>query len=165
MTMTPLDIFALTGIASGGIPIRIDVPLRLSEAGLLGALGWYPERRGAGDGVPQGTLLGHLAQERARIDAVGGVMTRRETRQYARTFLLLVCHELFESRGGNVVHFWWLPFLRHFDQIHNYDWGGFILAVLYDSMDQVSRHLAINLKGFAMLWEVRESELLYSHSF
>ena len=50
--MTPLDVFALTGIASGGISIRIDVPLRLSEAGLGGALGWYPERRGAGDGVP-----------------------------------------------------------------------------------------------------------------
>ena len=157
MTMTPLDVFALTGIASGGIPIRIDVPLRLSEAGVVGALGWYPERRGAGEGIPQGTLLLRLASERARVEAAGGVMTRQATRQYARIILLLACHELFESRGGNVVHLWWLPFLRHFDQIQNYDWGGFILAVLYDSMDQVSRHVAINLKGFAMLWEVRKS--------
>ena len=53
MTMTPLDLFALTGLASGGIPIRIDVPLRHSEAGIIGALGWYPERRGAGDGIPR----------------------------------------------------------------------------------------------------------------
>ena len=92
MMMTPLDLYALTGIASGGIPIEIDMPLWLSEAGIIGALGWFSERRGPGDSVPQGTLLAHLASERARVAAAGGVMTGHEARQYARVLLLLTCH-------------------------------------------------------------------------
>ena len=115
MTMTALDLYALTGIASGGIPIEIDVPLRLSEAGIIGALGWFPERRGPGDSIPQGTFLARLASKRARVAAVCGRMTRQEVRQYSRVLLLLTCHELFESRGRNMSHLWWLPYFRRFD--------------------------------------------------
>ena len=92
MTMTPLDLYALTGIASGGIPIEIDVPLRLSEARIIGALGWFPKRCGFGDSIPQGTLLARLASERARVPTAGGRMMRHEARQYSHFLLLLTCH-------------------------------------------------------------------------
>lgn len=71
-----------------------------------------------------------------------------------RVLLLLTCHDLFEERGGDTAHLWWLPFLRDFSSLFDYDWGSFILAVMYDLMDQVSRHMALNHKGFALLWEV-----------
>lgn len=54
------DLFALTGIASGDVPIVVDIPLRLSEVGIISSLGWFPEMRGPGDSIPQGTLLVHL---------------------------------------------------------------------------------------------------------
>ena len=113
-----------------------------------------PREAWAGDNIPQGVLLARLASERARVDAADGVMTKQETRQYARVLLLLTCYKLFESRGGNTAHLWWLPYLRRFDRMYNFDWGGFILAVMYDAMDHISRHMTLNLKGFSLLWEV-----------
>lgn len=40
----PLDLFALTTMAFGGVPIVISLPLKLSEVGIMSSLGWYPER-------------------------------------------------------------------------------------------------------------------------
>ena len=120
--MTLLDLFALIGIASGGITIDIDVPLCLSEVEIVGDRGWFPERCKAGDNIPQGVLLARLASERDKV-ATGGVLTREETRQYAQVLLLLTFHELFESRGGNTAHLWWLPYLRYFDRMYDFDWG------------------------------------------
>ena len=151
MTMTPLDVYAFTGIASEGSTFRIDVPLQLSEVGIVGALGWLPVKQGPGDTIPQSTLLTRLASERERVAFVGGQMTRQEAHLYARIFLLLRCQEMFESHGEDTTHRWWLPYFSYFDQIYDYDWGGFILAVLYDSMDQISRHMAVNVKGFSIL--------------
>lgn len=155
MAMTLLDMFSLTGIPLGGVSIQIGVPLRLNPEGQFGALGWILERRGSGDTIPWAILMTSLATERVKVIEVGGHMTRQVARQYARVFLLLVFHDLFEAQGGDTTHLWWLLYIRDFSALYNFDWGSFILVVLYDVMDQVSRYMALNVKGFSLLWEVR----------
>ena len=102
--MTPLDLFTLRGIPSGGISILIDVPLRLSHVGVRASFGWTPERRNPGVNIPRGTLISRLAFERICVAAVGGHMTRQAARQYARILLLLTCHDVFEAPGGDTTH-------------------------------------------------------------
>ena len=41
MTMTPLDLYALTGIPAGGQPIKVSPMVRISEEGVEAALGWH----------------------------------------------------------------------------------------------------------------------------
>ena len=68
MTMTPLDLFALTGIPAGGCPIEVSPMVWISEEGVDATLGWHL----GGIGVPHCALIEHLWMESYRT-TIGGV--------------------------------------------------------------------------------------------
>ena len=136
--MTPLDLFALTGIPAGGRPIEVSPMIRISEAGIEAALGWCP----GSTGVPHGALIERL-RTKSHHTAYGGVqLSRQAVRQFARAMIMMLIQECFVARGGD------------FSVIHTWDWSGLILSVLYESMDSFLRHVSSCHRGLSMLWEV-----------
>ena len=72
MTMTPLDLFALTGIPTGGQPIEVFSAIRISEEGAKATLGWRP----GSVGIPHFFLIERRRMERHRT-ATGRVQLPR----------------------------------------------------------------------------------------
>lgn len=153
MTLTPLDLYALTGLPFGARSIEVNSALRLTVMGVQESLGWTAITD-VGGILSRGSLVAHLTSENQRIFLLNGHMTRREIRQFSRCLLLLMCHDCFQARGSEVVQHWWLPFLRYFNELDQWDWGGFVLATLYDSMDAISRRMTIGHRGLSLIWEV-----------
>jgi len=151
MTMTPLDVFVLTGIPAGGRPIEVSPMIRITEAGVEAALGWCP----GGVGIPHGTLIERLRTGSHHTVHGGVQLSRQAVRQFARAMILLLIQECFVARGGDEVGLFWLVLLQDFSAIHTWDWSGLILSVLYESMDSFSRLVSTCHRGLSMLWEVR----------
>ena len=150
MTMTPLDLFALTVIPAGGRPIEMSPMIRITEAGIEVALGWFP----GSTSVPHGALIKRLRRESLRTASGGVQLTHRAVRQFARTMILMLIQECFVARGGDEVGLLWLVLLQDFSIIHTWDWSGLILSVLYESMDSFLRLMSPCHRGLCMLWEV-----------
>ena len=150
--MTPEDIFALTGLPFGGEILVPNARRRITPAGLRAALGWLPSRI-ISDGIPHSIMVHHIEDECERVRG-GHEMTRQEVRQLSRCYLLLIFHDFFCARGGDNMRVWWLSYLRFFDRLYTHAWGGYVLAVLYESMDLICRHMELNHRGFTTLWEV-----------
>ena len=76
MTLTPLDLFALSGIPTGGQPIKVSPTVRISEEGIEATLRWHFRSVG----VPHAFLIERLHVESHRI-VIGRVqLTHREIR-------------------------------------------------------------------------------------
>jgi len=58
------------------------------------------------------------------------------------------------ASSGDVVHLWFLPYLRLFSNIPFYDWGSLTLATLYSSLDAFSRCCRQTFTGATYLLEV-----------
>lgn len=56
--------------------------------------------------------------------------------------------------GSNDAGLHWLVLLHNFSHIHTWDWGGLVLAVLYELMDSFSCRTSPTHQGMCMLWEV-----------
>ena len=152
MTMTLEDIFALTGLPFSGEILAPNARRRITLAGFRAALGWLPERI-ISDGIPHTIMVRHIEDECERFGG-GYVMTRQEVRQLTHCYLLLIFHDFFCARDGDNMRVWWLPYLRFFYRLYTIAWGGYVLAVLYESMDLICRHMELNHRGFTTLWEV-----------
>ena len=152
LTITPEDVFALTGLPFGGEILAPNARRRITPAGLRAALGWLPGRI-ISDGIPHSVMVHHIEDECERVRG-GHEMTRQEVRQLSRCYLLLIFHDFFCVRGGDNMRVWWLPYLRFFDLLYTHAWGGYVLAVLYESMDLICRHMELNHRGFTTLWDV-----------
>ena len=159
--MTPEDVFALTGLPFGGEMLIPNSRRRITPDGLRAALGWLPGRI-ISDGIPHSVMVHHIEDECERVRD-GHEMTRQEVRQLSRCYLLLIFHDFFCARGGDNMRVWWLPHIRFFDQLYMMAWGGYVLAVLYESMDLICRHMELNHRGFTTLWEVALNSSYYCH--
>ena len=95
-------------------------------------------------------MVRHIEDECERFGG-GYVMMRQEVRQLTRCYLLLVFHDFFCACGGDNMRVWWLPYLRFFDRLYTIAWGGYVLAVLYESMDLICCHMELNHRGFTTL--------------
>ena len=155
MTLTPLDVYALTGIPVGGLPIQIERESYLSDAAIRNALGPGLLPDGSGRSFRLSKLKKHL-EKRSK-----DMSTELLIRQYARTLMLFVLG-LLCANGGEVVHSWFLSYLMDFTVVAQYDWGGLVLADCYASMTSFSRLAVDRMNGFSYLWEV--SKILFISS-
>ena len=85
MVMTPLDLFALTGISTRGLAIKISPTIRITEDRVEAVFRWYFE----GNVIPHGGFFERLRVESGRIGA-GGQLIRRAISQFARSMILLL---------------------------------------------------------------------------
>ncbi|KAI8524754.1 hypothetical protein RHMOL_Rhmol13G0173600 [Rhododendron molle] len=142
MTVTPLDLAAITGLRVGGEPIPFDPSIDLDDAALEWFLGRVPRHSGG---------VAEYGQFRKYWDHEPADDTKAA--QMARAYLLYLFRaSLFPLRRSR-VHLSYLAGLVDLRQAGRFDWGGAALCTLYCFLGAASRGVRDTIGGY---WRVIE---------
>ncbi|KAI8003866.1 Protein MAIN-LIKE 2, partial [Camellia lanceoleosa] len=145
MTMTPFDFSMVTGIEVGGHPIPYDTDMGEWEAAWIYLLGARPPI--SRSGMVQYTWFADHYRGTAPV-------TREETEQYARGFLMFLFGTTLFANQANTVELYLVSALVGLSCVRLYDWGGTGLATLYEYMSLTSCRSGHLIGGYWRAWEL-----------
>ncbi|MBY3556069.1 hypothetical protein HGI15_22300, partial [Modestobacter lapidis] len=148
MTMTPFDFTMITGLPIGGGLLTFYADACYDTEYLQNNLG-VEEIPVIKKGVRRSWLYNHFS--------IMVEEDEHDVEYIARAFILYMISCTFFAGTQDIAPLGFLSCLEDLDTVHQYDWGGAALSVMYRSICDKSRDAAQDFGGLAFIWQVLTS--------